>query len=65
MKDDFHTGDPVEVKKVLLLPSGPDEKWWPATVVYADDWSVGVAYANGIREVIERDKGLIRKVEHD
>ena len=46
----FGVGDPV----VVLKPTMEGEIEIPATVVFVKDYAVGVAYADGKREVLEK-----------
>jgi hypothetical protein len=61
-KPRYGIGDPVEVMFVIRLPSGAiKDEWRPATVVSCDLGTVGVAYANGMRQVFRAATKIIRR----
>ena len=46
----FSVGDPV----VVLKPTVDGEIQIPATIVIVKDWAIGVAYADGKREMLQK-----------
>lgn len=46
----FSAGDPV----VVIKPTLEGEIKIPATVVFVNDYAIGVAYADGKREVLDK-----------
>lgn len=54
-------GDPVEVRVIVLSADGdPMEHWIPATVVFANSYSISVAYADGRKEALQTRGGFVR-----
>lgn len=57
MKRELTIGDPVEVKFVEMFKG---DVWRPATVVYVDEHSIGVAFNDGTRLVLPKGEGRYR-----
>lgn len=52
-KEPLCPGDPVRVRKLVMMDGSVTEVELPATVRYAVHRSVAVAYADGTSEVVE------------
>lgn len=54
---DLSRGDPIEVRKA----THDGYIWIPAVVVSVEEHAIGVAYASGMRHVLERGKQHYRR----